>query len=241
MAHFKRHLIPALFLALAAFLPAQPSVPATLSVRLLSWEGTLSGLWLENSTQTTALNVQETEFSPALSFRVRPDSLRILGTRETADGPEKVTLADIPLPTKGTHFALLLAPGDTTSPHALSARLVDASPSVHPSETIRVLNLSDKTLGLRIGGKTGTLDTGADILFPFPVTGAPTVPVEIAVRTGAAWQMVSRGLRPAPSSGRIFCIVRNGRASADDPGLAVDSLFIIDETPAPAPPSLAQR
>lgn len=239
MAHPKRHLI--LFLVLAAVLHAQPYVPAALSVRLLSWEGELHGLWFERAAQTAPLSVKETEFSPAVSFPTRPPSLRVLAAKETATGLEKTTLAEIPLPAEGTQFALLLAPAHPGSPHPFSARLIDASPSAHPSETIRVLNLSDKTLGLRIGGKTGTLDTGADILFPFPDTGAPTVPVEIAVRTGVAWQMVSRGLRPAPSSGRIFCLVRNGRASADDPGLAVDSLFIIDEAPASAPPSLAQR
>lgn len=242
MAHSKRHLILCWLLAGTCLLCAQsgPASENATSVRLLSWSGDLAGLRVEHAGSPIPSVAHESILGPVIALKSRPSLLRIQREKSGPADTQPLTLAEMPLPTAGSQFIVLLAPAPEGGLLPLVGRVIDSSPQTHPVETIRVLNLSSKNLALRISGSTHSLNPGAETFIPFAADASPTAPVEVAVQTPDGWLMVSRSLRPTPKSSRIFCLVRDGRASTDDPAAPVDTLFFIDQESA-APVALAQR
>jgi hypothetical protein len=211
------------------------------SVRLVSWNGELKDLFLDDGGTPLAVSAGEFSLGPDLTLRRLSASLRFFRELREADGTRRrVPVAEASLPEKTGRVIVILASAPAGSPLPLVARVLDASHEAHPASTIRVLNFSTQTLALRIGAKTNALDAGREEFFPFPDKGAPHVPVEVAVRAGEAWLMVSRGLRPTPAESRILCLVRDGRGTPDDPAPPVEALFLADRTPPPSE-KVAQR
>lgn len=227
--------------------PAQPppvSAPG-MSVRLMSWEGELSDLLIADGTAFLPARAGEFILGRAVFLNRRTPTMRVFREQTVEGAKRKLPVADVPLPEGTSSVLVMLAPAPAGSPFPIQGRALDQSLEVHPLNTVRIVNFSNRTLALRVGEKTAVSPPGADDRFPFPAGGAPQVPVEVAVNTPEGWQSVQRSLQPAPAGRRILVVVRDGRPdlSIQDPALRtkpVDAVFLIDRAP-PAPVTVAQK
>lgn len=222
-----------------------PAPIAGMSVRLMSWEGELSDLLLADGTAFLPARAGEFILGRAVFLNRRTPTMRVFRELTVEGAKRKLPVADVPLPEGTSSILVVLAPAPVGSPLPIQGRALDQSLEVHPLNTVRIVNFSNRTLALRVGEKTAVSAPGADDRFPFPSGGVPQVPVEVAVNTPEGWQLVQRSLQPAPAGRRILVVVRDGRPdfSIPDPALRtkpVDAVFLIDRAP-PAPVSVAQK
>ncbi|HSI09619.1 MAG: hypothetical protein ACAH89_11250 [Rariglobus sp.] len=222
-----------------------PATVAGMSVRLMSWEGELSDLLLADGTTFLPARAGEFILGRAVFLNRKTPTMRVFREQTVEGAKRKLPVADVPLPEGTSSVLVMLAPAPAGSALPIQGRALDQSLEVHPLNTVRIVNFSNRTLALRVGEKTSVSAPGADDRFPFPAGGAPQVPVEVAVNTPEGWQLVQRSLQPAPAGRRILVVVRDGRPdlSIQDPSLRtkpVDAVFLIDRAP-PAPVSVAQK
>jgi hypothetical protein len=215
----------------ASLVRAQSSskTDGSFSLRLLSWNGELRNLYVDDG--GLALPVMANEFLLGSEVRLKQQPKVISFFRNQIDEKGVVnrqTVAEVPVPPGSTAVITVLAPAPEGAKLPYIGRAIDSSPAIFPPETLRVLNLSSKSLALRIGEETLLLDSSGDRLFAYPKNGASTVAVEVAVRSEGGWAMVSRSLRATPAGSRGLCLVRDGRPTLFDPAEPVDAIFLID-------------
>jgi hypothetical protein len=248
-----RHMIPSrlirIFLALTtlSFTPgfaAQPtSSSAGMSVRFMSWEGELTDLWVADGATFLPVRAREFVLGRALSLNRKSATLQIF-REQTVDGTtRKLPVVSVQMPEGTASILVVLASAPAGSALPIQGQALDQSLEVHPLNTVRIVNFSNRNLALRVGEKTTVSAPGAKDLFPFPADGTPQIPVEVAVNTPEGWHMVQRSLQPAPVGRRILVLVRDGRPDLSVQDLAlrtklVDTVFLIDRAP-PAPVTAA--
>ena len=242
MAYPRRHLISfrisaclQLLCALclwASLVRAQSSTETvdSFSLRLVSWEGELRNLYIDDGGRAIPVMANEFALGSEVRLKQRPAVLSFFRKQIDEKGVvRRQKVAEVPVPPESTSVITLLSPAPEGAEFPYAGRALDSSPAVYPPATLRVINFSSKSLALRIDGETVLLDSRGDRLFAYPQNGAPTVPVEVAVRSEGGWAMVSRSLRATPAGSRGLCLVRDGRPpSPYDPAAPVDAIFLID-------------
>lgn len=195
-------------------LHAQTSpAPTGITVRLFSWQGDFEHLSLRVGSETLVTHADEFVLGSELTFKRTAPSLTVSqpAPAAAASPPVPLPLAEIALPANATHVIILLAPAPAGSPLPYVGQALDDSPAAQPNETLRLFNFSTKTLALKLGAATSTIEPGAHQVVPYAVTGAPHMLLQLAVQSGDDWRMIRRGLQPTPPNRRILGFIRDGR------------------------------
>jgi hypothetical protein len=240
-------LMGVIFFALSPSSRAQnnPQSSSGMSIRLMSWDGSLTDLWVADGGSYLPVKAGEFVLGRALLLERKTSSLRFFKDRIVDGVARKQRVADVSLPSGTASALVVLAPTPEGSPLPYQGRALDQSLEAHPLNTMRVVNFSNLKLALKVGGATAVILPSGEEGFPFPSDGPLSITVEVAVGTTDGWTMVQRSLQPAPPGRRILVIVRDGRPdySIQDPALRtkpVDVIFLIDRAP-PAPMAIAQK
>ncbi|MFA6289517.1 MAG: hypothetical protein WC661_19215 [Opitutaceae bacterium] len=230
-----------MFAALVAgFCPGPPARAQTdetaprepqLTVSLISWQDTLSDLFVGGDTGPGALPASAPEFAlgSGITFP-RHGSTVVIFRRQLVEGEQRtVILARAEVPQAQEQVIILLAPAPAGSAQPFQSRVLDDSPDAHPAETIRLFNYSSRFLALRIGQETFNGAPGSERLFSYTKAGAPRIFFQLAAQTDDGWKMVRRYLQAVPKGRRLLCIVRDGRPVQfqDAPPEIVDAVFIL--------------
>ena len=213
-----------------------------ISLRFVSWQGELTGLLMAGD-EGSVVSVPVSEFSLGrpVTLQRKPKVLRLFREEIVPDGGSvRVPMAEVTIPADADQVIVMLAKAPVGATFPMVGRALDSSWAVHPPAMIRVMNLSTKALALRIGGSMLSLPAGGEELVAFPAENVRHVPMEVAAGMTDGWRMVSRSLRPTPAGARVLCLVRDGRASIDDPAAPVDVCFLLDRTP-PRAEAVVQR
>lgn len=246
----KTRLCILLSLILAVSCAARAGESGAMSVRLMSWAGDLPDIWLRDGGDYVPARAGEFILGRPLMLRARTGEIRVFRDVELDGATRKQPLASVPMPAGANDVLVLLAPSAEGGELPLEGKAFDQSLEAHPLDTLRVLNLSSHTLGLKVGDDTVSVASGAERLFSFQAAGQANLAVYLAVAEGeAGWKLVQSSLLATPRGRRVLGIVRDGRPdmAIEDPVLRikpVDAIFLVDRAaPAPAQEadSLAQR
>lgn len=207
-----------------------------MSIRLMSWEGAWSDLWVEDGNSYVPVNAGEFALGRPFALERKTSSLRIFRDEVVEGVNRKQPMGEVALPDGTRSVLVVLAANPAGSVFPIQGRAIDQSLEVHRLETMRVVNFSALRLALRVGGLTALVEPGSEVFFPFPTEGPPNIIVEVAVATTEGWTIVQRSMQPAPKGRRILVLVRNGRAdyAIEDPELRtkpVDVIYLIDRAP----------
>lgn len=237
-------------LLLAVSSVARADEAGALSVRLMSWSGALNDLWLKDGGGYVSAMAGEFTLGRPLALHTRTSTVRVFRDEEVDGAVRKLPLAQVTLPSGADDVLVVLAPASEGSDLPLQGRAFDQSLEAHPLDTLRVLNLSSRVIGLKIGGETASVAPGAERLFPFSKSGQANLAVYLAVaESEGEWKLVQSSLLATPRGRRVLGIVRDGRPdpAIEDPALRtkpIDAIFLVDRAaprPVPATDSLAQR
>ncbi len=216
--------------------PGSASAEPPLTIRLMSWEGDLTGVALAAAPKPHVVTVRE--FAWGAELPVKRES--VLRLRKHVENPPPNTpppvLAEIAIPAEWNRVLIVLAPAPAGSSFPFVGRVWDNSLDAHPVNTLRVLNLSTKPLAAAIGEARVEVAAGEEATADYPSEANPLVFVQLAVSTDE-WRMVQRGMRPLVRGTRMLCVVRDGRIPAGNimpearPELA-DVFYFTDRKPA---------
>jgi hypothetical protein len=215
-----------------------------LSIRLMSWSGELTDLWVADGASYVPVRAGEFVLGRPLALGKRVAVLRLFREVIVEGATMKRLVAEVPLPEGVASVLVVLAPALVGSELPLVGRALDQSLAAHPLETLRMVNFSEKALAMRVGTVTEVIRPGGEWLVPYSDEGQLQLAVHVAVDDGSGgWKLVQSAMKPTPRGRRVIGIMRDGRPdpTIEDAALrtkAVDAVFLIDRA---APPAVAQR
>ena len=221
-------ILPALCLILLGF----PSLHA-LEFRVVSWAGPISGLYYEDGALPVEITGEEEFLSRPHALRSCPATLELFRQIERDGETIRQPATSIPLPENLTKGILVLAPANASGT-AYAGLWIDDSPEARPPNHLQIHNLSSRLVAIKT--------TDGDFMLPARTSRqvafdpqARSVPLRIAAQTDSAWELVSTRRQPVRRNTRVLVLLRDGRATMEQGGMAeartLDVVTILDRAP----------